>query len=166
MKRFKKYSMFFSVVLILIQVPLLSQETGGAMSRASQYYLGREDELLIPVNVWGFVKNPGQYMVPNNTDLIALLSYAGGPNENAKISTIKIVRNDPKRGNQVWKVDVKKYLDTADSRLIPPLKPGDTIIVKGTTFYWVSKFFEFMSRLVVFFQVYYFIAIAESYKNK
>jgi hypothetical protein len=164
MKRFENFFLLLSLGLLLIQFPILAQETGGAMNRASQYYLGREDELLIPVNVWGFVKNPGQYMVPNNTDLIALLSYAGGPNENAKISTIKIVRSDPKRGSQVWKVDVKKYLDTADSRLIPPLKPGDTIIVKGTTFYFVSKFFEFVSRIAIFAQIYYFIVVAESRK--
>ncbi len=165
MQRFTKSLIFLSIGLFLLQGRILAQQTGGATNRASQYYLGREDELLIPVNVWGFVKNPGQYMVPNNTDLISLLSYAGGPNENAKISTIKIVRNDPKRGNQVWKVDVKRFLDTADYRLIPALKPNDTIIVKGTTFYWVSKFFEFVSRLAVFAQIYYFIVIAENNKK-
>lgn len=135
-------------------------------NRAAQYYLGAEDELLVPVNIWGFVRNPGQYMVPNNTELISLLSFAGGPTESAKISSIRIVRSDPKFGNKVWKVDVKKYLETGDERIIPILKPGDTVIVKGSTFHWISKFFEFISRLTVFAQIFYFIAIAQEYLKK
>jgi hypothetical protein len=135
-------------------------------SRAAQYYLGNEDELLIPINIWGFVERPGQYMVPNNTDLISLLSFAGGPTESGKISNIKIVRSNQKEGNHVIDVNVKKYLETADARLIPVLKPEDTIIVKGTTFHWVSRFFEFISRLAVFAQIFYFIAIAQEYLNK
>jgi len=161
MRLFKISFLLIFTNILLVRMPVQSQDMGGAMNRASQYYLGREDELLIPVNIWGFVNKPGQYMVPNNTDLISLLSYAGGPNENAKISTIRIVRSDPRRGSQIWNIDVQRYLDTADNRLIPALKPGDTIIVKGRTFYWVSKFFEFISRLAVFAQIYYFIAIAE-----
>jgi hypothetical protein len=140
------------MVLLVFAGHLSAQQAGSLMNRGAQYYLGNQDELLIPVNIWGFVQKPGQYMVPTNTDLISLLSYAGGPTADAKISNIKIVRSDPRRGSQVWKVDVKRYIDTADSLLIPPLKPNDTIIVKGTTFYWVARFFEFISRLAVFFQ--------------
>ncbi len=133
--------------------------------RAAQYYLGSKDELLIPINVWGFVQKPGQYLVPDNTDLITLLSYAGGPTENAKISHIRVIRNDRKMGNVVYKVDVKKYIETGDDRLIPILKPGDSIIVNGTTFHWVSQFFEFVSRIAVVAQIYYFIVIADQYNK-
>jgi hypothetical protein len=134
--------------------------------RAAQYYLGTSDELLIPINVWGFVQKPGQYMVPDNTDLVALLSFAGGPAENARLSHIRIIRNDPKTGNVVYKIDVKRFIETADDRLIPNLRPGDTIIVDGTTFHWVNRFFEFVSRLAIIAQIYYLIAISESYKKK
>jgi len=134
--------------------------------RASQYYLGAEDELLVPVNIWGFVKNPGQYMVPNNTDLISLLSFAGGPIEGAKIINIRIVRSDSKLGNTVFAINVKKYLETADERLIPILKPGDTIIVKGTAFHWIQRFFAFLSSFAVFAQMIYFIAISVDYFNR
>ena len=61
--------------------------------RGAQYYLGDEDELLMKVNIWGFVRKPGQYMIPPNTDLISLMSFAGGPIEQAKIKSIKIVRS-------------------------------------------------------------------------
>jgi len=135
-------------------------------NRAAQYYLGTENELLVPINIWGFVEKPGQYMVPNNTDLISLISFAGGPTENAKISSVRIVRSDPSQGNVVFKINVKKYLDTADERLVPILKPGDTIIVKGTTFHWISRFFEFLSRLSILAQIVYFIALAQEYLTR
>lgn len=130
-------------------------------SQAAQYYLGTADEIVVPINIWGFVQKPGQYMVPNNTNLVSLLSYAGGPIEGAKISKIKIVRNDPNTSNPVFIVNVRKYLDTGDFRLIPTLKPGDTIVVKGTTFNWIQKFFSFLASFAVFAQIVYFVAIAQ-----
>jgi len=151
------FAMFF-----IPYFPLIAQGTQYPIrNRAAQYYLGTEDELLVPVNIWGFVAKPGQYMVPNNTDLISLLSFAGGPTEGAKISKILVVRSNPKLGNTVFKVNVKKYLETGDERLIPVLKPGDNIIVKGTTFHWISRFFEFVSRLATIAQIFYFVAIAQ-----
>ena len=134
--------------------------------RAAQYYLGSQDELLIPVNIWGFVRKPGQYMIPNNTDLISLLSFAGGPTEYAKISNIRIIRNNPLAKSEVMKVNVKKFLETGQyNNIIPALKPGDTIIVKGTTFHWINRFFSFISSLTFLVQIYYLITLAEQYKN-
>ncbi len=161
---------FLSIVFIIIlfYLPCLAQQGVGNVTRnrAAQYYLGETDELVVPVNVWGFVMKPGQYMVPNNTDLIDLLSFAGGPIEGSKISKIHLVRSDDRLGNHVWKINVKKYLETGDMRQIPSLKPGDTVVVKGTTFHWISKFFEFVGRLAVFAQMFYFIAIAEERINR
>jgi polysaccharide biosynthesis/export protein len=146
----------------------LAQQSGSSFTsdRAAQYYLGSSDELLIPVNIWGFVMKPGQYMVPDNTDLVALLSFAGGPTEEARLTHIRIIRSDPKLGNVVYKIDVKRYIETADERLIPNLRPGDTVIVSGTTFHWVNRFFEFVSRLAMLAQIYYLLAISESYRKK
>ncbi len=155
-------------ILVCVMWLLFAQRTGANFSvdRAAQYFLGTSDELLIPVNVWGFVQKPGQYMVPDNTDLIALLSYAGGPTENAKLSHVKIVRNDIKGGHVVYRIDVKRYIETADARLIPTLRPGDTVIVGGTTFHWVSKAFEFVSRIAILAQIYYLVALAEEYRRR
>ncbi len=127
--------------------------------RAAQYYLGGQDQVLMPVNVWGFVNKPGQYMVPYDTDLISLLSYAGGPREDAKITKIKLVRaafhgKSTEKGNgQVIEIDVKKYIESGQAEIIPILKPGDTIVVSGTTFYFVSKFFDFTWRVATLIQV-------------
>jgi len=158
----------FGILLILGNSSLFGQ--GGTVqtgpNRAAQYYLGYEDELLIPVNIWGFVQKPGQYMVPDNTELIALLSYAGGPTNDAKISNIRIIRNDPTQGNIVYVINVKKFIDTGDERLIPSLKPGDTIIVKGTTFHWITRFFSFISQLAVLVNIYYLISLSQWYADR
>lgn len=71
-----------------------SKSSGATPYRGAQYFLGSEDELLMRVNIWGFVRKPGQYMVPSDTDLISLISFAGGPVEQAKIKAIKVIRND------------------------------------------------------------------------
>jgi len=137
-----------------------------ARSQAAQYYLGSEDELLIPVNIWGFVLKPGQYMVPNNTDLISLISFAGGPQDNAEISNIRLIRNDPKFGDHVFRINVKKFIETGQrDRMIPVLKPGDTIIVKGNTMNWIKGFLAFFSSLTFLVQIYYLITIAEAQKD-
>ena len=130
-------------------------------SRAARYYLGAEDELLIPINIWGFVRRPGQYMVPNNTDLISLISFAGGPSEGARIKGVKIVRSNSRIGNRVWKVNVQKFLDSADGRYIPILKPGDTVVVKGSAFSKIRNFFSFMASFAVFAQLIYWIVYTQ-----
>ena len=156
----KRTIFFITIFLFLLSIPVFSQQ--GQLNRAAQYFLGTEDELLVPVNIWGFVQRPGQYMVPNNTDLISLISYAGGPTEHAKINKIRIVRNDPQLGTKVWIINVKQYLETGDQRLIPVLRPGDTIVVKGTTFHWISRLFEFIARIATIAQIFYFVAIAQN----
>jgi polysaccharide biosynthesis/export protein len=164
----KKKCLVLAPLLLAVQMGL-AQQSGPSLpaaDRAAQYYLGSSDELLIPVNIWGFVMKPGQYMVPDNTDLVALLSFAGGPTEEARLTHIRIIRSDPKLGNVVYKIDVKRYIETADERLIPNLRPGDTVIVSGTTFHWINRFFEFVSRLAMLAQIYYLLAISESYRKK
>ncbi len=150
--------------LFLLSSGVEAQQLGRNLG--AKYYLGSDDELLVPVNIWGFVQKPGQYMVPNNTDLISLISYAGGPQSSAKISKIRIVRIRSGMENQIIEVNVKKYLNTGKQEIIPVLKPGDTIIIKGTTFSWIQNFFSFLASFAVFAQMFYFIAIAEDRLNK
>lgn len=176
----KGIALFLPIYLFL---PLLSitqaQETDRSAidkNRGAVYYLSEQDELLMRVNVWGFVQKPGQYMVPKDTDLISLISFAGGPREEAKIKKIKLIRSDKKttspadadskdgNGKRVFEVDVKRYLKTGNQDLIPDLQPGDTIVVEGSTFHFVTKALEFTAKLAVFVNVYYLIQISSNQK--
>ena len=123
------------------------------LPRGAQYFLGTADELLIRVNIWGFVNKPGQYMVPSETDLISLLSYAGGPAPFAKLSQIKIIRKTAANENEeLIEINVKEYIDTGEVR-IPALKPDDTIIVKASKWYYFNLSLEFVSKIAVLAQV-------------
>ena len=153
-------------VCVLGITPLYGQQQNQAISRpqAARYFLGNQDEILMQVNVWGFVKQPGQYMVPYDTDLISLLSYAGGPVEEAKVKNVKIIRkNADDEKKRVLKIDVKKYLQSGDPSLIPILEPGDSVIVSGTTFHFITKLFEFVWRIALVIQI---IFMAEYYSTR
>lgn len=153
-------------------VILLSQESTSDDTHrktGAQYYLGSSDELLMKVNIWGFVRNPGQYLVPTDTDLISLISFAGGPAEEAKIKNIKLIRatgHNGTNGNGSFKkvinVNVEKYIKTGNDDLIPALLPDDTIVISGSTLHFVGKFFDFAAKLAVVAQIYFWVQVANN----
>jgi hypothetical protein len=128
------------------------------LSRAAQYYIGTEGELLIKVNVWGRVQKPGQYFVPSNTDLITLISVAGGPAEKSRLDNVRIVRNT-QSGSEIIIVNIKKFLKTGDQRLIPQLQPEDTIIMSGSIWFVVSNVVSVVAQLAMVANVYYLFFI-------
>lgn len=139
----------------------LGTPTSSQLSRAAQYYIGDEGELLIKVNIWGRVRQPGQYFVPSNTDLITLISVAGGPAEKSRLDNVRVVRNT-ESGSEIIIVDIKKFLKTGDQRLIPLLEPEDTVIMSGSIWYVVTNIVTVVAQLAVVANVYYFFFIREN----
>ena len=135
--------------------PALPQSPGPAGQSAAQYFLGDQDQVLMAVNVWGVVNKPGQYMVPLETDLVSLLSYAGGPQEDARIKGIKLVRS-VSDSSKVFEIDVNNFVNHGDLKENPVLRPGDTIVVSGTTFHLFSKIFDLTWRVATIVQAFYF----------
>ncbi len=99
----KKQSLAFWTVVAVLLIGLShdaqAQLSSGGLapnlpnsSAASFYYVARPGELTMKVNIWGFVHNPGRYEVPTSTDLVQLISFAGGPIQDAKLSEVKITR--------------------------------------------------------------------------
>lgn len=112
--------------------------------------MGEEEQLRIYTYIWGRVQKPGLYIVPDDTDLLALLSLAGGPTEDAKLSKIRIVRPGVTgTDNEIIWVNLKEYLDTGDMGKIPVLMPGDTVIVSGTTYYAIRRGARFLADIAV-----------------
>jgi len=131
------------------------------VGEGNQYYLGEANELLIRVNVWGRVEHPGQYFVPATTDLITLLSAAGGPTSRSRISDIRVVRGDPLGQGEVLQVNVKKFLKTGDRRLIPDLKPEDTVIVSSTTWQLTTEILQVGGAVALIANAYFLFFYAE-----
>jgi hypothetical protein len=133
-------------------VPVIQQ-----VGEGSQYYLGQANELLIRVNVWGRVLRPGEYFVPATTDLITLISAAGGPVPKARLSDVKVVRMSAAgQEGEVIEVNLKKYLKTGDKRLIPALKPEDTVIIHGSVWLLIADIAQVVSAVAVVGSVYYY----------
>lgn len=145
------------LILLLNQPPLFGQDQN--YPRGAQYFLGTDDQLLIKVNIWGFVAKPGQYLVPRDTDLISLISFAGGPREGAKLSHIKLIRakKTADEKDKIIHINVDKYIKSGQESLIPQLEPSDTIIVSGSTWYHVNNFLAFVTRVAALAQIYWWI---------
>ena len=145
-------------LLIIFMSSLFAQSEGGFSNNSGSIYLYSgtltgSEQLKIKTYIWGQVRNPGLYIIPDDTDLLTLISSAGGPTENAKLTKIKIVRPS-ETGESVIIVNIKEYTNTGDMDLIPVLKPGDTVIIPGTTFYAFSRVAEWLADVVIIFSVY------------
>lgn len=88
---------------------------------------------VVRVYVFGEVKNPGEYTFPQNekVTLIKLLAKAGGPNSQASLKNIEIIKNNSEK---VIKVNISKNYSKADMEL----ENGDTVFVKKKKFVELS----------------------------
>ncbi len=148
------------IFLLLVMCLNAQNEIAPSTSQGSIYlYSGNltgTEQLKIKAYIWGQVRNPGLYIIPDNTDLLTLISSAGGPTENAKLTKVKIVRQTDE-GEKIIMVDLKEYTKTADQTLIPLIQPGDTVVVPGTTFYAMTKIAEWLSKIAIFLSIYVII---------
>lgn len=150
----------FIIFIMGLALGLLAQTEGGSVSSfnpgAVYQYSGSltgTEQLKIRTYIWGQVRNPGLYIVPDDTDLLTLISSAGGPTENAKLSKIRIIRSTIE-GEKVITINMKEYLETGQAEIIPILQPGDTVIVSGSTYYAFTKAVNWLSQIAVILSVY------------
>lgn len=87
------------------------------------------------VSVWGFVKYPGRYVIPDYTSLMDLLSYVGGPTDDSNLDQLRLYRIDENNKEQMIEVDYNDLMweDELESRYrkVPDLKPSDILVVPG-----------------------------------
>ena len=161
-RRFPLFLVIFVVVSLTSYLNANAQEQ--KYPRGAQYYLGTDDQLLIKVNIWGFVAKPGQYLVPNDTDLISLVSFAGGPRDGAKLSRIKLIRDQKSEdaSNKILEIDVQKYIEHGNESIIPKLKPGDTIIISGSVWYHIGNYLTFVTKIATLVQIYWLVVFYSS----
>lgn len=102
-------------------------------SPAAFYNFAQPGDVSILVNVWGTVRNPGLYQVPQGTRLRRLISLSGGPNltpsqrrEKRTISLRVIRGNDP-----VLEETMEEQVSTTTEDL--ELADGDVIALEMTT---------------------------------
>ena len=111
------------------------------------YILGEEKRLEMVVHIFGEVARPGEYRVPDNTDVLQLISKAGGPNEFSKLNGVTVTRARPQgpapaagtdgheaSAQRILRVDLDAYLKKSSGVTLPVLQPGDVVVVPRNTF--------------------------------
>lgn len=88
-------------------------------------------EPLLKVVVVGDVERPGTYAVVPTTTLVQAVARAGGPALTAKMSKVKLIRNQPGGGVARYEVD---FTDPASVAFRATIRSGDQIVVPAKTF--------------------------------
>ncbi len=117
---FKKIICITLSQLLILQSTAFAQSTSSFFEvkeppRAAEYiFRSAPKETLIGVQLLGAVKNPGVYYIPPTTDLLKLLSLAGGE-EDADLTEIIVRKVDPAQAG-VYELDMKRLMKTTGGK--------------------------------------------------
>lgn len=137
----KKVSYLFATffLLVFLQAGLFGQEK-------EDYLIGDKQTLEMIVHVWGEVLKPGEYRVSDKTNVLQLVSKAGGATKFSKLSNVRITRTysdnferlngvldnlkaNGVSGSRIIKVNLDDYLKKDRATPLPILRPGDVVFV-------------------------------------
>lgn len=111
------------------------QELQGLPGGVSEYFYRRDrDDVLVPVYMLGEVTKPGIYHVPVKSDLVTLLSIAGGLSSSADHDGIHV--RDARQPESV-KVTMNDIL--RDSKAKPRVLLGNEVIFVEKSEPWISN---------------------------
>jgi len=89
----------------------------------------------IMVNIWGYVRYPGKYYVPEQSKILDLISYAGGPIPDAHLDDVRLYRPTQSGGTEFMKFNMEDLMFEekfiTDVQNLPQLKAGDIVVVPG-----------------------------------
>lgn len=143
--------------------------------KKDQYIMTEGQKLQIIVHIWGEVNRPGQYVVPDGTNVLELISLAGGPTEYSNLKNTKLTRaysvskiqntinkklNDINTMNivkkKVVKINLIEYLETEESEALLVLQPGDVIKINKNIWSRWQAFIRVTSQVAIIVQLMYF----------
>jgi hypothetical protein len=119
--------------LLLCSVPCVAR----AQERPG-YIVGEPQGLEMLVHIIGEVQKPGEYRVGDRTDILELLSKAGGPTQFSRLGAVTVRRmalvrpsaslsTEPPRA-EILQVNLDKALVSRDEMPLQ-LQPGDVVVV-------------------------------------
>ena len=115
-------------------------------------------QLNIEVHIWGEVKRPGAYMVPEGTNVLQLISKAGGPTQFADLGRVEVTHM---MGDSNWveSVNIASYLKGKDNNVIPVLGKGDVVVVPTNAWYRWRRTLEVTRDLAIIINVAYWLTM-------
>lgn len=100
------------------------------MTRAEEFFSEEvAGETLISVHLLGAVARAGVYHVPRNTDIVHLVSLAGGTRAEADLSEVSIKRRN-KAKEEVIGVNLEELTEEPGNHP-PVLQTGDIVLIKA-----------------------------------
>lgn len=128
----------------------------GAMKYDQRYQSGFFDfsdptGINIKVQLWGYVKYPGYYVVPARSTINDLISLAGGPTQDALMEDIRIMRTGPDSVVAMLKYNYNDLLwekELSQPVKFPRLIAGDMVIVPGEPRYFARQDVSFYLSVI------------------
>jgi hypothetical protein len=148
------------------QSPMSPSQT---LNLPSVYYYGQGQGVQIDVNLWGEVKQTGKMIVPYTTDIISLISLAGGPTPNAKLDEVRIIRysmQDTTAVEKIIRINVEKFVETGEQSYFPILLRGDTVIVPGGALSALQSFVAVLQIITAVLQAVFLYVIINQNLNR
>lgn len=105
----------------------------------------------IKVQVWGYVRLPGYYIVPSGLSIHEIISFAGGPTEDAMLDEIRIakvkegVQTVMKKYNYndlMWEDKIRNQIEYVR------LEAGDIVVIPGEPRYFLREDISFYLSLI------------------
>lgn len=133
---------FFLLILLFSTIVFAQEEKvflgtdfrGKGNAQGAFFDYSSPDAINIKVSIWGYVKMPGVYLVPNTINVMDLMSYAGGPSEGASLNDLRLVKQKSDSTTVTKKInynDLYYEPEIRGNHYNPVLEPGDMIVVPG-----------------------------------
>ncbi|MFA4923629.1 MAG: SLBB domain-containing protein [Ignavibacteriaceae bacterium] len=155
----KVYLFFISLLVFGVQNFAQSNDTkiGIDYGNLRQYTQGGyydysdPQSVNIKVAVWGNVRFPGRYIVPEYTNAKDLLSYAGGPTDAALLEDLRIFRMKEDSTQEFISFNYNDLLWSKEPKKVPAppqIKAGDVLLAPGEP-RWYTRDYLSISLSVV-----------------
>jgi polysaccharide biosynthesis/export protein len=118
----------------------LRQQTQGALFDYSD-----PEAINMKINIWGFVRYPGRYIVPNYSTIQDILSLAGGPTQDAHLEDLRIFRIDKDSVQQFLKFDYNDLMwekELSKNIRAPKVEAGDIVIIPGSPRFYFRDYLQ------------------------
>ncbi len=142
----------FSLNLFAQQNIQLGKGAENISASGALYDYSDPNAINIKVMVWGYVKFPGQYIIPATSNVVSLLSLAGGPTQDAELDALKLFRINIDSSQTIININYDDLLGDNSSLsnpvLIPKLHPGDVLLVPGSPKWYFKDYFGILLSVV------------------
>jgi len=140
---------------------ILSQNLNNNEPLSSERYITDQNgNILINVNLWGHVANPGTHLVYDGIDLATLLSVAGGPLPGANLKQIKIIRSNSSTEEKIMHIiNVDKFYSYGDKTDFVKIMPNDTVVIKEKFFHNLLSKTNLFSNILQLISLYIQISL-------